>query len=407
MITLKKPIAGVFMNRFIIHRLNERRRQNMITLKKPIVGVFMNHSIIRKLGKQNYNFKSYPRIIELAKASHETDVTLYFFSSKNFDFKQKRVLGTFYDTESARWRQKEFPLPDVLYNRRGSSKNIETILEQHNVLKINSKSHFNKWEVHQNLSSIANMKEYLPYTKMYKQEADLTEFLETHDEAYLKGILGGRGRWIFRVRKLPEGSYEYSYFVHNLVVGQCDNWDDLIRKVQKFYGNRTFVIQKAIDLIHIEDRKIDFRAELQRTSNEEIQIIGVCARIGKSKSPITIHSSAYPLEVFLKDFLYLSEDDIQQITKKIHEFLYSIYTTLEKVFGTFGEIGIDFGLDQSGRLWFIEPNAKSAKVSLMKAYDAQTFHQAFVNPLNFAKYLFSDTSLKEIDKPKDDKYDSA
>jgi hypothetical protein len=381
----------------------------MITLKKPIVGVLVNHSLIRKLGKQNSKFKSYPRIVELTKASHETDVTLYFFSIKNFDFKHKRVLGTFYDTKSAQWRQKELTLPNILYNRgdepsKYMDEAIETIFEQHEVLKINSKSYFDKWEVYQNLSSVAEVKEYLPYTKKYEQEADLAAFLKTHDEAYLKGVRGGRGRWIFRIRKLPEGRYEYSYFRDDLFVGQSAHWDDLIREVQKFYGDNAFVIQRAIDLIHIEDSKVDFRAEVQRNGNGELQILGVCARMGRSKSPITIHSSAYPLEVFLKDFLYLSEDGIQQMAKRIHEFLYSIYTALEKVYGTFGEIGIDFGLDQAGRLWFIEPNAKSAKVSLMKAYDEQIFHQAFVNPLNFAKYLFQRQKHKsEENKQKEEK----
>ncbi|MDQ0157915.1 YheC/YheD family protein [Robertmurraya andreesenii] len=66
----------------------------------------------------------------------------------------------------------------------------------------------------------------------------------------------------------------------------------------------------------------------------------------------------------------------------------TIYESLEKVYGTFGEIGIDFGIDQAGEIWFIEPNSKSAKVSLMKAYDQETFHQAFVNPLLYAKYLY-------------------
>ena len=67
------------------------------------------------------------------------------------------------------------------------------------------------------------------------------------------------------------------------------------------------MIQKAIDLIKINDSKVDFRAELQRDGEGKINIIGVSARIGESQSPITIHSSAYPIEKFFKEFLFYSD----------------------------------------------------------------------------------------------------
>jgi hypothetical protein len=260
------------------------------------------------------------------------------------------------------------------------------------VLKINSKSYFNKWEVYRDLSPIPQVREYLPDTKLYENETDLAEFLETYHEAYLKGVRGGRGRWIFRVLKQPEGKFKYSYHVNKIVNGQADNWDDLVRKIHKFYRNRTFVIQQAIDLIRINDGKIDFRAEMQRDGMGELKIIGVSARIGKSKSPITIHSSAYPIEVFFEKFLRQSEDATHQLVEKIYQFLFTIYTTLEQVYGTFGEIGIDFGLDKNEKIWLLEPNSKSSKVSLKKAYDEKTYHQAFVNPLKFAKFLYNKSS---------------
>ncbi|GAB7388719.1 hypothetical protein BSNK01_25570 [Bacillaceae bacterium] len=247
-------------------------------LKRPIVGVFVDHAIIRKLNKQNRNFRSYPRVIELAKASVEAAVTLYFFSIKNFDFKRIRIIGTFYENKSSKWKQKEFPLPDVLYFRRSNGgpnqyivEHIKTIMEQNQVLKINAKSYFDKWEVYRDLSLVPRIKKYLPYTTLYERESDLTEFLETHDEAYLKGVRGGRGRWIFRVRKQPEGKFEYSYDIGQTVIGTASGWDDLFREIRKFYGNQTFMIQKGIDLIQIDDCKIDFRAELQRNGEGKTQ----------------------------------------------------------------------------------------------------------------------------------------
>ncbi len=371
------------------------REEQLSTLKRPIIGVFVNHSVIKVLNKQKDKFKSYHRIIELAKSSREAEVTLYFFSFYNFDFNQKLIFGTYFDKDSKKWKQKYYPLPDVLYNRcagGGASKliveHILDILDEHQVIKVNSKSYFDKWEVHQDLSEIPEVSKYLPYSVMYKEESDLKKFLKRNNEVYLKGVRGGRGKWIFRIRKQPNGYFEYGYHGNNKVIVEVKKWDDLVEKIQKFYGKRKFIIQKAINLITLQDSIIDFRAELQRDGKGKLKIIGVSARMGKWKSPITIHSSAYPIEYFFREFLHYSEEKVNELMERINEFLVTIYHSLEKVYGSFGEIGIDFGIDQDGEIWFIEPNSKSAKVSLMKAYDKKTFHKAFLNPLCFSKYLY-------------------
>jgi hypothetical protein len=360
----------------------------MENLKRPIIGVYMGHSIIQNLNNQICDFSSYPRISELVISSVEVGVTLYFFSDEDLYFKRKLVKGTFYDPVLRTWRKEEFPLPDVLYIRGSTSSELETELEKHDVIKVNCRSYFDKWELYQILSQDPELTEYLPYTRMYGQETDLGNFLKINDEVYLKGTRGGKGRWILRIRKNTKEKFEYSYFVDKIVVGEAEDWKDLVKEIHKFYGKRKFVLQKAINLIHINGRKVDFRAELQRNGKGELEIIGICARIGEERAPITIHSSAFPVELFLKDSLEYSDHEIDQLTKRMHNFLFSVYQTLEQVYGTFGEIGIDFGMDNDGKIWLIEANSRSAKVSLMKAYDEKTFHRAFVNPLEFAKYMY-------------------
>ncbi|MFS0821130.1 YheC/YheD family protein [Bacillus sp. 1P02SD] len=367
----------------------------MVPLKRPLVGTFINNSVIKKLNKQNYEFTSYKRLQELAKASVEAGVTLFFFSINDFDFKKNVILGTSFDINSNQWKQDYFPLPDVLYNRRTGGKSskfitkrIEDVLDKHQVIKFNSQSYFNKWEIYRDLSQIKRVRKYLPYSVLYQEERDLRELLQKYNEVYLKGVRGGRGRWIFRIQKKPNGKFEYSYHLDKRFTGQAESWKDLVREIYKFFGEREFIIQKGINLIKINDRKVDFRAELQRDGEGKINIIGVCARIGEMQSPITIHSSAYPIEIFFKKFLNYSDIKLKKLMERVYQFLFTIYESLEKVYGTFGEIGIDFGIDQEGEIWFIEPNSKSAKVSLMKAYDQETFHQAFLNPLLFSKYLY-------------------
>jgi hypothetical protein len=72
---------------------------------------------------------------------------------------------------------------------------------------------------------------------------------------------------------------------------------------------------------------------------------------------------------------------------KINRFLQTVFRAVEQVYGSFGEMGIDFGLDTQGHLWLIECNSKSAKVALYHAFGRQKVRQSFCNLLQYAKYL--------------------
>lgn len=366
----------------------------ILAYERPVIAVLVDHTVIRKMKKQNSNFRSYIRVKELAKASNESQVTLYFFSINQFDFLKNTIKGMYYCFKRNIWKQKEFPLPNILYNRRGDKKNdptfkrIAAVFENHGVININSQSYFNKWDVYETLQQYPEVMDYLPRTEFFVTEEDISFFLDHYNEAYLKGVRGGRGKWIFYVKKVPDQGYYYSYFTSELVEGTVKNLDSLYKEIHSFFKNQNFVIQEAIDLIQIKDSKVDFRAELQRNGNGELTILGISARVGLSNSPITIHSSAYPIVHFFREIFHYPEEKIAELVENICDFLALIYHSLEESYGSFGEIGIDFGIDTSNHIWFIEPNARSAKVSLMKAFDETTYHQSFLNPLEYAKYLY-------------------
>lgn len=61
----------------------------------------------------------YIRFIELAKANQDAQTTLYFFSSKDVNLDKQKIQGTYYNEKKVYWEKKEYPLPDVLYDRGG------------------------------------------------------------------------------------------------------------------------------------------------------------------------------------------------------------------------------------------------------------------------------------------------
>lgn len=363
-------------------------------VNKPIVGVIVAHTMTRKLNAQNRKFWSYIRFKMLAKANEEAKDTVYVFSPENVNLPRKRVKGTYFNTARRRWEQKYFPMPDVLYVRGGQRDgtafwNVMKQFDKMGIRKINPIYAFDKWDLYQKLSQDENVRPFLPHTQLLKNIDELKNVLKNRNVIYIKGCRGSRGTSVMRVAKLPQGKYECSYFVRRLVRKEVEHVEDVLRVVRTFFGPKRIIAQQAIDLLRSDEGSlVDFRAEVQRNKTGEIDIVGIPIRVGQSNSPITIHASAFKLDDYL-DKLF-PEDSLSQIDalkNKIRQFLISVYLGTEKAYGKFGEMGIDFGLDENRKIWLIECNAKSAKVSIGKAYGRETLRKTYLNPLQYAKIL--------------------
>lgn len=360
----------------------------------PLVGVFVSRKTIYNLIHHSDSWDSNFRFIELNRAKVRTGIPLYYFSTRDVNFRNLTVRGTYYNERKKKWERKTFPFPDILYDRyesvRWETQEVRKRFAKMGIPSINAQNYFDKWDVYLKLLEMEDIRAHLPMTIRFRSQDDLKAFIMKYEQAYIKAMNGNRGRKVMRVTRLPDGGYQYSYYVNDLVVGTVRRFQDFIKTARPFFHNNDHVIiQQAIPLMQIGDRTVDFRAELQRNGQGELEIVGICARIGQPNSPITTHSEAYRFEEFFQDHLNYSEEKTERLRKKVEDFLLNVYDCMEKNYGPFGEIGIDFGLDEHEKIWFIECNAKSAKVSLKKAYDDKTLQRAFINPLEYARYIYN------------------
>jgi len=354
--------------------------------------VFVVSSTVVGLHRHGQRMNGYFRFYELARASEMTGVPLYFFSPRDVHLRKRQVLGTYYNHARMRWERKRFPLPDILYDRCASTspraKTIRRRFTQWGIIPLNAQHHFDKWDVYMKLLNDAQIWPYLPRTILYRRPEDLLAFLLRYQQVYVKAVDKSRSRKVLRLAVLPDGGYEYSFFHKAVVVGTRARFHDVYKIIRAlFKSERKVIIQKAIPLIRLSDHTVDFRAEVQRNGQGQLDIVGICARIGQARSPITIHADALPFEQFWQ-LKGLTPLQIRRLRADVQQFLLTIYRAIESNYGPFGELGIDFGIDEDENIWFIECNAKSAKVSLYKAYDEDTVRRAFINPLEYARYLY-------------------
>jgi hypothetical protein len=348
--------------------------------KRPIVGVILGNRFVKTRGVQR-----------LAEANRKAGTNLYFFGTKDINYKRRGIYGTYYDALTKKWRRKRFPLPNVLYVRGGTGSGVARVVKRFDNLgikRINALTGFDKGELFLYLQRDPDLQPYLPFTKTLDNPSEARTYIRRLGNVYIKACRGRRGMQVMRVIKVKHRGYRYSYSViGSLVRNRANHFKDMNKVLRRFFGNRKILVQQGIDLVKDgNDRTVDLRAELQRNKYGEIEIVAIPIRVGRPNSPISTHGTAYRFHDYLpKLFPEYSKDEISGLKKRITEFLIKLYKSIEKRYGKFGEIGIDFGLDRKGRIWLIECNAQSAKVSVEKAYGRN--RRIYLNPLEYAKRL--------------------
>lgn len=365
---------------------------NRPKITKPYIGVLVNNKTIKKLKDQ----KKLSLFATLVKANQLADTHLYFFSRHDVNLRKKRINGMYYDYKKGSWKQRGFPFPHVLYRKTGGHlgssryRKLRIAFSNHGVKRLNYEKSYNKWDVNKMLHSLEVMQPFIPETKPFKDMNDLEKMLIQHSSVYLKAYRSGRGKKVMRVKKLSNGKYEYSYYVKKLVYHTVKSKSELLNIINGFFKGKKFIIQQAIDLITVNKGLVDLRAEVQRNGKGKLEIIGVSVRNGKTKSPITTHSNSYPIDHFFTTYLNYTFIELNELKNRINTFLENTYTSIESLYGQCGALGIDFGIDKQGHIWFIECNSRSMKVSLKNSYGKKAVRHSNKTLLEYAKYIAND-----------------
>jgi len=365
--------------------------------KNVIIGVFINKTHGKSLITMNPQFvKShrYIRYIELAKANQDLDVTLYFFTTDDVSFEKKCVMGIYYNHQDSTWQRKRFPLPHLLYDRGGgNSKKSRLVIKKFwelGIKNINARHYFDKWDLYARLSKLDTISPHLPFTVKGDKAINIVKMLNRYGHVYVKKRRGSCGTGVIRIRKSGPGKFRYYYSYNGKLFSDIFPKQELNKILYYFFAEEPILIQKPIELMKKGQCIIDFRSEVQRNKNGRLIVSGTTARIGKPGSPIasnTHKEDYYRIENFMKYLMQLNAQKAKALQAKINRFLQTVFRAVEQAYGSFGEMGIDFGLDTKGHLWLIECNSKSAKVALYNAFGRQKVRQSFSNTLEYAKYM--------------------
>lgn len=324
---------------------------------------------------------------------------VYIFTPNSINWTNKTTRGYVYrqvSPERGVWVSAIYPLPDVVYDRIASRKGearqlikeTKKKLMELPYLKYFNPFFLNKWQVHQMLENNFRLKPHLPETKPLTTE-NLEEMLSKYKTLYLKPSNGSLGLGIIKVTRDERGVLRYVVHRRKRMRSQADSATQLMKKTRSFRSGKPYIVQQGIPLATYRGSPFDLRIIYQKNRHGQWQIgkkfVRVAAR-GSVVSNLSSGGRAVSSKKVMR-YLFRKPNIINQKNREIKEICQTIAETVEIVTRrTFGELGLDIGIDNDGHPWLIEVNSKPRKTTETEM-SRVIMRNAFKRPLEYSIYL--------------------
>ena len=142
------------------------------------------------------------------------------------------------------------------------------------------------------------------------------------------------------------------------------------------------MIQPFVAFASIEDHLFDMRMLVQKNRNGLWDVTADMSRVGYKNYFVT--NTAYGVQPIGKVFENTAFSST--IVSDLRDISIRVAKTLEKHLCSLGEISVDFGITNNGKLWIIEVNGKPEKTIFGEIGD-EILDKVFLTPIEYAAYL--------------------
>lgn len=390
--TLSPALANALLvkKKSLLIRYDEKN--SMIHLG-PIIGILA----AALPNRSEYDPKStQAELIYLSNMGKKMGGYVFFFTPTCVNFENNTIKGYVYNPNPGRgvWVPSTYPFPDVIYDRISSRRTelkhdeVKHKLMSQPYLKYFNPSFLNKWKVHKLLIQEPSLKGNLPDTmELTKDNMDL--MLNLYNIVFVKPSDGSLGQGIIRVSKGEKGSLNYTVYRKKRSKKLAKNTDDFMVKTKNIRGDKEYIVQQGLDLATYRGSPFDLRIIYQKNGSGEWVITKKFVRVAAKGSNVSNLSIGGKAEVSKKvfRFLFKKSELIEAKNEEIKNLCHKIATTLERVSKqTYGELGLDIGIDKKGIPWLIEVNSKPRKTTETD-FSMVIVKNTFTRPLEYANYL--------------------
>lgn len=326
------------------------------------------------------------RVIGLARSE---GVSALGIDPDDVDMASGRVQGLL--LKDGRWTPAAGPLPDVLWNRyfRRDRDHLIHEFARRGIPLLNGAG-LNKWEAYQLLRTDALLREHLPETRLMRAGGDIADLAGRYRCVFLKPVAGSVGRGIIRASHQPTGLYRLEYV--SAETGELKEIEGSRVQLDRWAQQRqgSYIVQQGLDLAVFYGRSADIRVLVQKDGEGRWLVTGMGARVASPyRFTANLHTGGHGVSLgLLADSVFPQDPDSQALLELE---LYSLATRaahmVDAAAGPMGELGLDFGVDSAGRIWYIEQNAQPGRTLFEQMGREDLSELAHRRPLQYARYL--------------------
>ncbi|MFD1773178.1 YheC/YheD family protein [Paenibacillus rhizophilus] len=306
---------------------------------------------------------------ELTNACHTQGAFVYFFTPKALETTGSTISGWVYDEG---WKQSKLPIADVINNRLTTRKAENKPSVQHFLAEVKSRygTHFfnekflDKTEVFEALRRDSALQRYLPESHPLSGFAILKRMCGHYPVVFLKPVRGSLGKGILRISR-EEGGYRLQSTTPLGTRKQSyPTLTKLFQTIAPKMKNTRYQIQQGLPLMEIGRRPVDFRALVQKNGSGKWGVTSIVARTAGNNHFVSNLARGGSLSTVREA---IGKSSIPPGAKEsanlqLPRAALAIAKGVEaNIPAHFGELGIDLGMDQSGRTWLLEVNSKPSK----------------------------------------------
>lgn len=307
---------------------------------------------------------------ELTNACQAQGAFVYFFTPEALESAGSTVSGWVYDEG---WKQLKLPVADVINNRLTTRKAENKPSVQHFLSEVKSRygTHFfnekflDKTEVFEALRRDPALQRYLPESHQLSGYGILQKMCGRYPVVFLKPVRGSLGKGILRISREEGGGYKLQSTTPLGTRKQSySNLPKLFQAIAPKMKTTRFQIQQGLPLMEIGRRPVDFRALVQKNGTGKWGVTSIVARTAGNNHFVSNLARGGSLstvrEAVGKSSMPPGAKESANI--QLPKAALAIAKGVEAYIPAhFGELGIDLGMDQSGRIWLLEVNSKPSK----------------------------------------------
>jgi hypothetical protein len=334
----------------------------------------------------------------LMKTGSLAGLLVFAFAPWSWSPVDASVTGWTWDEEKGVWQSRRRPLPKLVYDRSWPADRRERSRYRLALLKIGDRErliHLNgklphKGHVYALLARDERLAELLPPTETYTGSETLGAWLDRNDgAAFLKPAQGSQGRRVVAYVRHPNESVTLQgrYRDNRPFSVTLGSSSEAMGRLNRWIGERNYLMQPLLDLRGPDGEPFDVRALVQRNGRRRWTLTGVAVRSGLPGTvTANLHGGgqAAPAEERLTPMF--GRLHTEELLQQIHDSCRDLVRQLEHHYGRFAELGLDFGIDRSGRLWFLEANSKPGRTA-MTGIGASAARAAAERPIAYARAI--------------------